>query len=66
MANAFANTQDLVAIEELRGSTVIVKGGSLRQVLIVGGVNFSLQIIIHSRKINIERYLASLDERKNA
>jgi type IV secretory pathway VirB4 component len=83
-----SNAQDLVAIEAIRDDTVVMKGGSLRQVLMVGGVNFSLkseteqniitqtyqnflnsidfplEIIVHSRKINIERYLASLDERR--
>lgn len=88
MPKEAANTQDLVAIEEIREGTVILKDGSLRQVVIVGGVNFSLkseaeqnvitqafqnflngvnfplQTIVHSRKINIERYLASLEERR--
>ncbi len=83
-----ANTQDLVEIENIRQSTVILKDGSLRQVVMVGGINFYLkseeeqnlitqayqnflnslnfqiQIVVHSRKINIERYLRNLDERK--
>ncbi len=83
-----ANTQDIVEIEEIRESAVLLKDGGLRQILMVGGINFSLkseqeqnlitqayqnflnglnfplQIIIHSRKINIEHYLSSLDERK--
>ena len=86
MAN-LANTQDLVTIEDIRESTVILKGGAMRQVLMVGGLNFALksegeqniitssyqnflnsldfsvQIIIHSRKINIEKYLDDLEER---
>ncbi len=80
----FANAQDLVDIKEIHDGTVILKDGSLRQVLMVGGTNFSLksdeerdlitqayqnflngvdfplQIVIHSRKINIEKYLDSL------
>ena len=88
MPNNFASAQELVTIEEIKNDTVIVKGGGLRQVLIVGGVNFSLkseteqniitaayqnflnsidfplQIIIHSRKLNIEKYLATLDDYK--
>ena len=80
----FANAQDLVSVKEIRGNTVVLKDGSLRQILMVGGMNFSLksdaeqdlitqayqnflngidfplQIIIHSRKINIEKYLDSL------
>lgn len=83
-----ANTQDLVAIEEIRDNTVLLKNGSLRQVLMVGGINtalkaedeldtiagsyqnflnsldFPIQIIVHSRKINIEKYLAALEERR--
>lgn len=83
-----ANTQDLVEIEDIRDKTLILKDGSLRQVVMVGGINFYLkseeeqnlitqayqnflnslnfqmQIVIHSRKINIERYLRNLDERK--
>jgi type IV secretory pathway VirB4 component len=89
MATQFANTQDLVSIDDIRQNTVILKDKSIRQVLIVGGINFSLksdaeqtlitqayqnflnglsfsvQIIIHSRKINIEKYLASLEERRS-
>lgn len=88
MPKEFANTQDLVAIEEIRDDTVVLKNGSLRQILMVGGVNFSLkseeeqviitqgyqnflnaldfpiQIVIHSRKINIDRYLAGLEARR--
>ena len=84
----FSNAQDLVAVENIRDNTVILKDGALRQVVLVGGVNFSLksadeqnlliaayqnflnglnfplQIVIHSRKINIENYLKSLDERR--
>lgn len=84
----FANTQDLVYIEEIRDNTVILKSGSLRQVIIVGGINtalkseqetdlmslayqnflnsldFPIQIVIHSRKINIDRYLDALEQRK--
>jgi type IV secretory pathway VirB4 component len=79
---------DLVDIKEIRDSTVIVKDGSLRQIIMVGGVNFALksdteqniitqayqnflngvdfplQIIIHSRKVNIDAYIQTLLERK--
>ena len=37
------NSLDLVDIKEIKQSTVIVKDGSLRQVIMVGGVNFSLK-----------------------
>ncbi len=78
------NTEDLVAVEEMRDDAVLLKDGSLRQIIIVGGVNFALkseteqniltqsyqnflnsmdfplQIVVHSRKINVERYLEEL------
>ncbi len=83
----FGNSQELVDIENVRDNTLVLKDGSLRQVIIVGGINFSLQseeeqntlilsyqnflnsvnfpiqIIIHSRKINIDHYLAELASR---
>ena len=82
------NSLDLVDIKEIRQSTVIVKDGSFRQVIMVGGVNFSLksemeqniltqgyqtflnsidfplQILIHSRKVNIDKYIETLTARK--
>ena len=86
----FANSQTLVEIEQIKDSTLILKDGSLRQILMVSGMNFALksedeqnaissayanflnsvdfgiQIIVHSRKINIEKYLADLDQKKAA
>lgn len=83
-----SNSQSLVAVEDIKQSTVVLKDGSLRQVIMVGGVNFSLkspieqdmyteayqnflnglnfpiQIIIHSRKINIDNYLKILEEKR--
>jgi len=80
------NVQDLVEIKDIRDGTVILKNGGLRQIVMVGGINFSLkseeeqniitqgyqeflnsvsfplQIIVHSRKVNIERYVNRLDE----
>lgn len=88
LSGDLGNTQNLVEIEDIRGGTIVMKGGALRQVLISGGtnfalkseteqniiteayqnflngINFPLQIIVHSRKINIERYLEKLDERR--
>ena len=79
---------DLVDIKEIKRDTVVVKDGSLRQVIMVGGVNFALkseteqniitqgyqtflngidfplQVIIHSRKVNIEKYIANLRARR--
>jgi len=89
MAKNLANAQALVEIEDVRQNTLILKDGGLRQVLIAGGINFSLkseeeqniitqtyqnflnsldfqiQIIVHSRKINIEKYLGTLEERRS-
>lgn len=87
MALGFGNSQDLVEVDNIRDDTVILKDGGLRQILMVGGINFSLkseeeqnlltssyqnflnsvdfplQILIHSRKINIQKYLDDLSER---
>ncbi len=87
MAKNFGNAQDLVAIENISKNTVLLRDGSLRQIVMVGGINFSLkseseqgmitqayqsflngldfpiEIVIHSRKINIEDYLAVLGGR---
>jgi hypothetical protein len=84
------NSLDLVDVKEIRGDVVILKDGSLRQIVMVGGVNFvlkseteqnlmvqayqnflnaidfSLQILVHSRKVNIENYLQGLETRKDA
>ncbi len=86
MPTGFGNSQDLVAIKEIREGTVILKDGGLRQIVMVSGMNFALkstveqeiitnayqnflnsvdfplQIIVHSRKINIEKYLSTLAE----
>ena len=87
MPKDFANSQDLVFLDEVRDSTIVLKDGTMRQVVMVSGINFSLksegeqsaitagyqnflnsldfpiQIIIHSRKINIEKYLSDMDAR---
>jgi type IV secretory pathway VirB4 component len=84
------NSQDLVDIKEIRGNVVMLKDGSLRQIVMVGGVNFALkseteqnlmiqayqsflngvdfplQILVHSRKVNIDDYLATLLKRKES
>lgn len=83
------NSLDLVDIKEIKNSTVIVKDGSFRQIVMVGGLNFSLkseseqsiitggyqtflnsidfplQILIHSRKVNIDAYIATLAARRD-
>ncbi len=82
------NSLDLVDIKEIRDNVAILKDNSLRQVVMVGGVNFALksdteqniitqgyqtflntvefplQILIHSRKVNIDKYIESLLRRK--
>jgi type IV secretory pathway VirB4 component len=84
----FGNSLDLVNIKEIRDNTVIMKDGGLRQIIMVGGVNFALkseteqgiltqgyqnflngidfplQIIVHSRKVNIDKYVDELLARK--
>lgn len=87
MAKTFGNTQDLVEVESIQDNTLVLQNGSLRQIIMVGGVNFSLkseeeqntityayqnflnsldfpiQTVIHSRKINIEDYISLLGEK---
>lgn len=77
----------MVGVEEIKSSTIIMKDGSLRQVLLVGGLNFQLkaeeeqnsisaayqnflnsidfgiQVVVHSRKVNIDKYLKNLDDK---
>jgi type IV secretory pathway VirB4 component len=83
------NSLDLVDIKEIKEDVVILKDGGLRQVVMVGGVNFALksdseqnlliqgyqtflngidfplQIVIHSRKVNTDKYIESLLKRKD-
>lgn len=84
----FGNSLDLVDIKAIRDDVVVLKDSSLRQIVMVGGVNFALkseteqtiitqayqtflntvdfplQILIHSRKVNIDKYIESLARRK--
>lgn len=83
------STQQFVDIEEIKDDVIILKNGSLRQVLMVAGINFelkseeeqniityayqnflntldfSVQFLVHSRKLNIDGYLNKLAERQN-
>jgi len=83
------NSLDLVDIKEIKESIVIVKDGSFRQIIMVGGLNFSLksdeeqaiitggyqtflnsidfplQILVHSRKVNIDGYISTLTLRRD-
>ena len=82
------STQQVIEFESIKDGVIILKDGSLRQVVMVSGVNFdlkseeeqnvilyafqsflnaldfSIQILIHSRKLNIDGYLELLDERE--
>jgi len=82
-----ARTQQFVQIREIKDGVVLIKGGGLRRVVLVDGLNFdlkseeeqniityayqnflnsidfSVQIVIHSRKLNIEDYLKKLGDR---
>ncbi len=84
-----ASTEKFIDIETIKDDCVVLKGGALRAVLMVSGVNFdllseteqeiilnayqgllngldfSLQVLIHSRKINLDNYLRSVKEREN-
>ena len=83
-------TQQFVDVERVHNGTVILKGGALRKILLVSGINFalkseedkniilgayqefinsldfSLQIIVHSRRLNIKGYLDGLAIRQEA
>ena len=86
---SFASTQKYLDIAEIREDCVILRDGSLRAVLLVSSVNFSLkspeeqdalvfayrnflntlrdfpiQIVIQSRKLDIDNYIADLKRRE--
>lgn len=80
------STKQFVEIREIRDNTLILKDGSLRQIIKVSSTNFelrsqdeqlailtkfreflntldfSLEIMVMSRKLNIDKYLAVIDE----
>ncbi len=84
------STQKYLDIAEIRDSTVILKDGSLRAVLLVSSVNFALkseeeqnatvqsyinflnhlehplEIVVQSRKLNIDKYLREIAEKEKA
>ncbi len=84
------STQRYLDIAEVKDNTVVLKDGTLRAVLLVSSVNFSLksedeqnalissyvgflnsldfplQVVIQSRKLNIENYLERLKESQNS
>ena len=86
LGKQFANTQDLVSIKEIRDNVVVLDDDSLKQIIMVSGINtalksenelnlisasyqnflnsldYPIQTIVHSRKININHYLEDLDK----
>ena len=87
MPKATKAAQDFVPFEEIRDGTIIMKGGSMRAVLLTSSINFSLksedeqmallrqfqnflnklefsiQIFIQSRRLDIRPYIALLEDR---
>ena len=83
-----ANSQDLIAVKNIKEGTLVLENGSLCQIIMVGGINFflrsemeqnaitvsyqdflnsldfSIQFVVHSRKINIQKYLDLLEKRR--
>lgn len=79
-------TQKFIEIRGVRNGVVVLKGGALRQILMVSGLNFdlkseeeqnaitqsyqgflnslnfSVQIFIHSRRLNIDGYITNLSK----
>lgn len=88
MPKEAGSTQQFVEVEDIKDGVVVLKGGAIRRVLLVSGVNFelkseeeqniityayqsflntldfSMQFIIHSRKLNIASYLEKLEDIK--
>lgn len=82
------STQQFVDVDEIKDGVVKLKGGGLRAVIMVAGINFelksedeqnimttgyqdflnsldfSIQVVIHSRKINIDGYLEKMKARR--
>ena len=82
------STQRVIEFDSIKEGVIVLKDGSLRQILMVSGVNFDLksedeqnvilysfqsflnaldfpiQILIHSRKLNIDAYLEMLSGRE--
>jgi len=82
-----ARTQDLVDIDRIENGVIYLKGGAMRKIVMVDGINFdlksdeeqsiiiqtyqnlinaldfSIQINVHSRKLNIDGYLENLRNR---
>jgi type IV secretory pathway VirB4 component len=81
------STQALIDIASIADGVVVLRNGGVRQVVMVGGINFdlkseeeqnliiagyqnflntldfSIQILVHSRKLNVQKYLDMLSGR---
>lgn len=79
-------TQQFIEVDHVRDGVIVLKNGTLRQILLVSGINFDLkseeeqeaitfayqnflnsidfpvQIFIHSRKLNIGKYIENLSQ----
>ena len=87
IGNYFGAMRQFVELQEVRDGVIFLKNGSLRQLLMVSGVNFdlkseteqdlmtyayqnllnaldfSIQIFVHSRRLNIAAYLQKLQDK---
>lgn len=78
------STQQFVDVQSIKNGVVFLRGGGMRKIILVSGINFALkseeeqniilgayqgflnsldfpiQIVVHSRKINIEKYINKL------
>ena len=68
MAPTSKATQEFVPIKEIRDGVIILKDGGLRGVLMASSINlslksdeFSVQIVIQSRKYDVRPYIISLE-----
>jgi len=85
MAKGKSSTQSFIEVKNIEGDVVYLNDGSLRQIIIVSGINldlkseeernvvislyqrflnsldFPIQILIHSRKFNIESYIKNIE-----
>ena len=84
----FPSTHKLLEVENIKDGILILKNGSLRQIIAVSGINlllksdeeqsmichafqdflnsldFSIQLIVHSREISLKNYLERLKEQE--
>ena len=84
----FPSTHKLLEVEDIKDGILILKNGSLRQIIAVSGINlllrseeeqsiicrsfqeflnsldFSLQLVVHSREVSLRNYLEKLKEKE--